>query len=263
MAHTVTTMASEQPTQDGEPTPKAFGTTRYWDERYMRDKEPFDWYARYDALEGLIAAQAAGKDVEILHLGCGTSRLGEALCGAGYKYVMNIDISRACVIAQLERYASGPHRNNKFMHGNACALEFPDESFDLVIAKATLDVIRCGKGAEGNVHAVCREVSRVLRPGGRFLVVSHADDWEEVLEAVSERDAGDARRAFGWTLERAKVPKPQTDPRHPDGAVLHVYIATRDPEDERPSLASLKGVGQKVSSLAALGALRPLANAPA
>ena len=137
------------------------------------------------------------------------------------------------------------------------------KSFDLVIAKATLDVIRCGKGAEGNVHAVCREVSRVLRPGGRFLVVSHADDWEEVLEAVSERDAGDARRAFGWTLERAKVPKPQTDPRHPDGAVLHVYIATRDPEDERPSLAALKGVGQKVSSLAALGALRPLANAPA
>ena len=122
--------------------------------------------------------------------------------GPAYKYVMNIDISRACVIAQLERYASGPHRNNKFMHGNACALEFPDESFDLVIAKATLDVIRCGKGAEGNVHAVCREVSRVLRPGGRFLVVSHADDWEEVSRRVSERDAGDARRAFGWTLER-------------------------------------------------------------
>ena len=178
------TVASEQPTQDGEPTPSAFGTTRYWDERYMRDKEPFDWYARYDALEGLIEAQAAGKDVEVLHLGCGTSRLGEALCGAGYKYVMNIDISRACVIAQLERYASGPHRNNKFMHGNACALEFPDESFDLVIAKATLDVIRCGKGAEGNVHAVCREVSRVLRPGGRFLVVSHADDYAQALGSV-------------------------------------------------------------------------------
>ena len=68
------TVASEQPpTQDGEPTPSAFGTTRYWDERYMRDKEPFDWYARYDALEGLIEAQATGKDVEILHLGCGTS----------------------------------------------------------------------------------------------------------------------------------------------------------------------------------------------
>ena len=96
-----------------------------------------------------------------------------------------------------------------------------------MIAKATLDVIRCGKGAEGNVHAVCREVSRVLRPGGRFLVVSHADDWEEVLEAVSRGTPATPARIFGWTLERAKVPKPQTDPRHPDGAVLHVPASPR------------------------------------
>ena len=81
MAHTVTTVGSEQPTQDGEPTPSAFGTTRYWDERYMRDKEPFDWYARYDALEGLIEAQAAGKDVEILHPGA--ARRGSARRCAG------------------------------------------------------------------------------------------------------------------------------------------------------------------------------------
>ena len=55
---------------------------------------------------------------------------------------------------------------------------------------------------------------------------------------------------------RAQTPAPASP--------SYVYIATRDdPEDERPSLAALKGVGQKVSSLAALGALRPLANAPA
>ena len=82
-----------------------------------------------------------------------------------------------------------------------------------------------GKGAEGNVHAVCREVSRVLRPGGRFLVVSHATTGRRSSRRVGA-DAGDARRAFGWTLERAKVPKPQTD-QALDGALLRHRHADR------------------------------------
>ena len=164
---------------DGSTIP--FGTTRYWDQRYLKDKEPFDWYARYDGLEAVLAAHAEDKDVEVLHVGCGTSTLGEDLCGAGFKYVMNLDISRACIIAQLERYEQ--LRNNKFMHGNACALEFPDETFDLVIAKATLDVIRCGEGALGNVRRCCGEVVRVLRPGGRFIAVSHAADLGERIDS--------------------------------------------------------------------------------
>lgn len=227
---------------DGSTIP--FGTTRYWDQRYLKDKEPFDWYARYDGLEAVLAAHAEDKDVEVLHVGCGTSTLGEDLCGAGFKYVMNLDISRACIIAQLERYEQ--LRNNKFMHGNACALEFPDETFDLVIAKATLDVIRCGEGALGNVRRCCGEVVRVLRPGGRFIAVSHAADLGEVLEQV-----------VGWSLKTETLAKPQTDPRNPDGAVLHVYVATRDAAAARPSLALLKGAGKKLSSLGALGALRP------
>ena len=41
----------------------------------------------------------------------------------------------------LETYKDSGLKGLKFIHGNACSLEFPDESFDGAIAKAS-----AGKG---------------------------------------------------------------------------------------------------------------------
>ena len=32
-----------------------YGKTSYWDERYTKDPEPFDWYQRYSGIQELIA----------------------------------------------------------------------------------------------------------------------------------------------------------------------------------------------------------------
>ena len=35
-----------------------YGKTTYWDERYTKDPEPFDWYQRYSGIKDLLAQYA-------------------------------------------------------------------------------------------------------------------------------------------------------------------------------------------------------------
>ena len=31
-----------------------YGKSEYWEDRYKKDKEPFDWYQRYDGIKDII-----------------------------------------------------------------------------------------------------------------------------------------------------------------------------------------------------------------
>lgn len=55
-------------------------------------------------------------------------------------------------------------------------LEFPDNSFDLIIDKNDIDAnMRSGKKPFLNTAKVLSECQRVMRPGGFLAVVSYAD----------------------------------------------------------------------------------------
>lgn len=56
---------------------------------------------------------------------------------------------------------------------NACALDFPDASFDAAVDKGTLDSVLCGEGSTANVAKMCMEISRVLKPNGVFFICSY------------------------------------------------------------------------------------------
>lgn len=56
---------------------------------------------------------------------------------------------------------------------NACALDFPDESFNAVVDKGTLDSVLCGEGSTANVAKMCMEISRVLKPNGVYFICSY------------------------------------------------------------------------------------------
>ena len=57
---------------------------------------------------------------------------------------------------------------------NACALDFPDDTFDVVMDKGTMDSILCGEGSTTNVGKMLAEVTRVLKPNGVFFMVSYS-----------------------------------------------------------------------------------------
>lgn len=52
---------------------------------------------------------------------------------------------------------------------NACSLDFPDEKFNVFIAKGTGE----GSTATARMAELCSEVSRVLKPNGCFFIVTY------------------------------------------------------------------------------------------
>ena len=111
------------------------------------------------------------KEDSVLLAGCGNSRLSEDMYEDGYSSVANIDISRVVVDQMTDKYKEKPALTWQQM--NVCSLEFPDESYDAVIAKATMDAVLCGEGSTANVAKMCSEVSRVLNGQGGFFILSY------------------------------------------------------------------------------------------
>ena len=81
--------------------------------------------------------------------GCGNSRLSEDMFEDGYANLSNIDISRVVIDQMSDKYKDKPALT--FQQMNVCSLEFPDESFDAVVAKGVMDAILCGEGSTANV----------------------------------------------------------------------------------------------------------------
>jgi ubiquinone/menaquinone biosynthesis C-methylase UbiE len=116
----------------------------------------------------------------------------------GYTSITNIDVSRVVIEQMIERYKDKP--TLQWQQMNVTALDFPDETFDVVIAKATLDAVLCGEGSTANVGKFCAEVSRVLKPNGCFFIVSYGVP-DNRLNYLEKEDL------YSWNVTVHTVPK--------------------------------------------------------
>jgi len=112
-------------------------------------------------VEGRIAQLAPG--VAALDYCCGLGQTSLQLARAGAK-VHGIDISPESV-ATAERLLAAHDLSDRaqFSVMDAEALEFPDESFDLIVCSGVLHHL--------DLDRAYRELARVLRPGGRVLCI--------------------------------------------------------------------------------------------
>jgi ArsR family transcriptional regulator len=145
---------------------------------------------------------------DLLDLGTGTGRMLELLAGR-YRRGLGIDLSHdmlAAARAQLaERGVTAQLR-----HGDLYALPLAAARFDLVTLHQVLHYL------DEPIRAL-RETARVLKPGGRVLVVDFAPhDLEELREAQAHRRLGfghgEIARAFaqaGLTVDTVRdLPAP-------------------------------------------------------
>ena len=95
------------------------------------------------------------KGLSILDLGCGAGELCRKLSSLGAQKVIGVDISANMLkLAQKEELV-GVSYLNKAMED----LEFPDESFDLVVSSLAFHYVNNLSGIFQNIHSW-------LKPGG-------------------------------------------------------------------------------------------------
>ena len=112
-------------------------------------------------------------------LGCGNSLLSEQLFEDGYKNIHNIDISSNVIKTMSEHCEKC--KQMKWSTMDCRRLEFPDETFDVIVEKATLDVFLVREKSPWNLsdealqtlRPIGQEIHRVLRKNsGQFFSIT-------------------------------------------------------------------------------------------
>nr|XP_056705970.1 EEF1A lysine methyltransferase 4 [Euleptes europaea] len=169
----------------------------FWESRYGDEgAAPTEWFGGLGCFRPQLEAELSPTD-RILVLGCGNSALSYDLYQLGYMDITSMDYSAACITSMRDYYAHCPGLQWAVM--DAQALAFRDGSFDVVLEKGTLDSMMVGETDPWHVSQEARtlldrvlaEVSRVLKPRGRFVSITFAQP--------HFRKRHYAQPAYGWS----------------------------------------------------------------
>jgi arsenite methyltransferase len=163
-------------------------TTLQFDEEASRRTEAL--YATPDVIEQRRATRAAlalGPGENVLDIGSGPGFLACEMAtevgSAGS--VDGIDPSESMLALARRRRPPEGVGEIRFVAGDAYALPFPEEAFDAVVATQVYEYVQ-------DMPAALGEAFRVLRPGGRLLVLD--TDWGSMV--WHSRDAERMRRVL-------------------------------------------------------------------
>ena len=137
-----------------------------------------------EAVEDAIRAALSDKPFRsLLDLGTGTGRMLE-MFGPDIERGLGLDLSLDMLLLARDRLERAELRNCSVRQGDIYDLPLANGSFDVVILHQVLHFLDDGARA-------IREAARVLRPGGRLLVVDFAPHEQEFLrEQFAHRRLG-------------------------------------------------------------------------
>lgn len=206
-----------------------YASPEYWEERYRSSDTTFDWFVTFDSLQTTLRPLLQpAEQIRVLVVGCGNSRLSAALYEhLNIKKITNVDVSPT-VIAQMQRRYSEMAE----MQWLCCdVLTTPTEKllqelcpndylFDFIIDKGLVDSILGGANSFHNLYTLNKNMSRLLKKGGRYVVVSYGSPETRVDHF--------RRKKLCFEVEHKSIEKPAfaTEEVSPSGH-YHVYLMTK------------------------------------
>ena len=158
-----------------------YGDASYWEDRYKSCEDPtFDWLEDYSSLKTIISDLNINKETgTVLNLGCGNSEMSEEMYDDGYHNIVNIDISHNVIKYMKERNKQRPKMT--FCQMDVRDIKLESNSVDLAIDKSTIDALLCGEDSFTNVAKMIKEVQRVLKVGGYYMIISYGNPESRVF----------------------------------------------------------------------------------
>ena len=177
------------------------------------------------AVEAAICDSLAGQPIRaLLDLGTGTGRMLE-LFAADIERGLGIDLSLDMLAFARARLDRAGLKHCSVRHGDIYNLALQRDSFDVVIVHQVLHFL------DDSARAIA-EAARVLRPGGRLLVVDFAPhDLEFLREEHAHRRLGFAPETVMQWIEAAGLEfvRQETLPPGPEGKIAVSLWLARDP----------------------------------
>lgn len=150
--------------------------------------------------DAFVAALTPQPGERVLDIGAGpglmAGQIADAVGAAGE--VCAVDVSGPLLAAARARNAVRPQL--RIVEGDARRLPLPDAGFDAAVSTQVLEYV-------DDVDAALAEMQRVLRPGGRVLIVD--TDWDSMVWMAPD-PARHARVMAVWAAHAADVHLPRT-----------------------------------------------------
>jgi phosphatidylethanolamine/phosphatidyl-N-methylethanolamine N-methyltransferase len=145
----------------------------------------------YSRLERVIEDSHIPRGAKVLEVGAGTGTSFPAY--PSHCQVTGIDLAPDMLTRARQKIAENGWTHIKVLEMNALALNFPDNSFDFVMAFHVVTVVP-------DPVAMINEAQRVCKPGGKIVIVNHFTSDVPVLGSVT-RSLDPLTRWLGWRTD--------------------------------------------------------------
>lgn len=164
-----------------------YGDKEYWDKRYELSTEQYDWFMEYPKFKGAllphmrvapkgedgVAGMRSRGSVKVLMIGCGNARMTQQMYEDGFSQIESVDYCDVAIEQMRALCKSVPELKFSVVDVRDMSC-FPNEAFDIIIDKGTLDTVLCASESMRNSGLVLSECSRVLNSkGGVYAAISY------------------------------------------------------------------------------------------